>query len=200
MKSLVGTLYRSRPPKVRRLDQITGIVIHRILVSVTDDGAQTGYADTPEGLTKFFTDPYPGAGFQAATCPYHFLVYPRRSTGDPATPTYQTLGLTEVGAHVKGANTPNIGIACVGDYRTPNPDMPVDPYRTVDGVVRQLVWLCSQLFAFLERRQVHLNVEAIVGHRDLTGKDCPGKVLYDRLPYLRERVAATLADEQRFVI
>jgi N-acetylmuramoyl-L-alanine amidase len=88
------------------------------------------------------------------------------------------------GRHVVGAqtlhhNSHTLGIENEGDYTT----APV-PARLWSALVQTCVFLCAayELNPYL----------AIVGHRDFNHTDCPGDVLYARLPVLRRAVAARL--------
>lgn len=84
-----------------------------------------------------------------------------------------------MGAHVKGENDHTIGIENEGRYTKKTP-----PDELLDSLVTTMAWLCDgyDLDPF----------EAIVGHRDYNSTECPGQVLYDMLPELRERVAAAM--------
>ena len=84
-----------------------------------------------------------------------------------------------LGAQTAGHNDHTIGIENEGLYV----DQDTTP-MLFDALVQTCAWLCSvyQLDPF----------EAIVGHRDYVSTQCPGDVLYARLPELRSRVAAVL--------
>lgn len=89
------------------------------------------------------------------------------------------------GRHVVGAqtlrhNTHTLGIESEGDYTTA-----CVPVRLWSALVQT----CSYLCATYGLDPYH----AIVGHRDFNHTDCPGDVLYARLPALRRAVAARLA-------
>jgi len=89
------------------------------------------------------------------------------------------------GRHVVGAqtlrhNTHTLGIENEGDYTTA---------RIPARLWSALVQTCSLLCAAYGLDPHH----AIVGHRDFNHTDCPGDVLYARLPALRRAVAARLA-------
>lgn len=88
------------------------------------------------------------------------------------------------GRHVVGAqtlhhNSHTLGIENEGTYmRTP---VPAPLWSSLVGVC---AWLCSVY---------DLNpYRAIVGHRDYNSTDCPGDVLYARLPELRRQTAHVL--------
>ncbi|GLZ08992.1 hypothetical protein Acsp03_64580 [Actinomadura sp. NBRC 104412] len=84
-----------------------------------------------------------------------------------------------VGAQAKGHNEHTIGIENEGDYSRSRV-----PGRLWSSLVDTCAWLCDEyrLDPF----------HAIVGHRDLVTTDCPGDVLYGRLPELRAQVAEAL--------
>lgn len=82
------------------------------------------------------------------------------------------------GANVGGRNSEVIGIENEGDYRT------VDvPQALWDSLVALVAWIAGQYGTAPENIQ---------GHRDFNSTECPGDVLYGRLPELRQAVAATL--------
>jgi Negative regulator of beta-lactamase expression len=85
-----------------------------------------------------------------------------------------------VGAHTGGHNSHTIGIENEGLYTD------VDTTTMLfDALVQTCAWLCTAYG--LDPYQ------AIVGHRDYNATQCPGDVLYARLPELRDRVAQSLA-------
>ncbi|WP_235018209.1 peptidoglycan recognition protein family protein [Thermomonospora echinospora] len=84
-----------------------------------------------------------------------------------------------VGAQTLGYNDSTIGIENEGNYS--NAPVPVQLWASL---VDTCVWLC---YAYdLDPFQ------AIVGHRDFGSTECPGDVLYQRLPELRWVVARRL--------
>jgi hypothetical protein len=89
-------------------------------------------------------------------------------------------GKHAVGAQARYHNDHTLGIENEGDYRK----APV-PGKLWSALVETCAWLCA------EYRLDPLR--SIVGHRDLVNTDCPGDVLYARLPELREEVAQSLA-------
>lgn len=96
----------------------------------------------------------------------------------------QTLRAVRAGRHVVGAqvlhhNEHTIGIENEGSYG--GKDVPA---RLWASLVEVCVWLCTQY-------ELDPNA-AIVGHRDYNSTDCPGDVLYARLPELRRLVASRL--------
>ena len=96
-----------------------------------------------------------------------------------------SLAAIRAGRHVVGAqalnhNSHTIGIENEGTY-----SKATVPGRLWSSLVVTCAWLCTQYRLDPFR--------AIVGHRDLVTTDCPGDVLYGRLPELRGAVAEHLA-------
>jgi hypothetical protein len=88
-------------------------------------------------------------------------------------------GRHAVGAQTLHHNSHTLGIENEGDYmRTPV------PAPLWSSLVSVCAWLCGRY---------GLNpYAAIVGHRDFNATDCPGDVLYARLPELRRAAARVL--------
>ena len=85
--------------------------------------------------------------------------------------------------HVQGANVGNHNSECLG---IENEGM----YSTVD--VPQALWdSLVNLVAYIAQ-QYGISPEFIKGHRDFNSTECPGQVLYDRLPELRTAVGRVL--------
>lgn len=82
------------------------------------------------------------------------------------------------GANVGGRNSEVIGIENEGLYV----DVDVPP-ALWDALVAMVAWMAGQYGR---------PVENIMGHRDFNSTQCPGDVLYGRLPELREAVAGVL--------
>lgn len=101
----------------------------------------------------------------------------------------QSLPAILAGRHVVGAqtlhhNTHTIGIENEGSYMRVGP-----PVRLWSSLVRTCWCLCAVY---------GLNpYTAILGHRDYNETDCPGDVLYARLPALRRAVATRLVQTRR---
>lgn len=83
-----------------------------------------------------------------------------------------------MGAHVGNHNSETIGIENEGLY------------STVD-VTPELWNSLVQLVAYMAQ-QYGISPDMIRGHRDFNATECPGTVLYGRLPELREAVGAVL--------
>ncbi len=88
-------------------------------------------------------------------------------------------GRLAVGAQTRDQNDHTIGIENEGTYMA----APVAPLLWTS-----LVQVCGWLCAVYELDPYR----AIVGHRDYVATDCPGDVLYGRLPELRRAVAGQL--------
>jgi hypothetical protein len=87
------------------------------------------------------------------------------------------------GAHAPGQNDKAIGIDNEGSYFDAEP-----PQRLWDSLVGFCAYIC---------RQYGIAATEIYGHRDFADTDCPGEVLYDRLPRLRGEVQAVLDGDRR---
>ncbi|MGI8333346.1 peptidoglycan recognition protein family protein [Actinomadura scrupuli] len=92
-----------------------------------------------------------------------------------------------MGAQTHSHNHHTLGIENEGNYmKSPVPERLWDALRDV------CVWLC---------RIYDLDpYKAIVGHRDFNRTECPGDVLYGRLPELRRGVAARLSGHDPSVL
>jgi hypothetical protein len=88
-----------------------------------------------------------------------------------------------MGAQTQSHNDHTLGIENEGNYmKSPVPD------RLWTSLTDVCVWLC---------RTYGLDpYKAIVGHRDFNSTDCPGDVLYARLPELRRLVAGRLTGQE----
>ena len=82
------------------------------------------------------------------------------------------------GAHCEGFNDVSVGIENEGTYMTATP-----PSVQYNALVGMCAWLCQQY---------RIPATEIYGHRDFLSTDCPGDVLYGKLPQLRKDVAARL--------
>lgn len=74
---------------------------------------------------------------------------------------YEGRGMTAVGAHASGFNTPSIGVACLGDYQTGQP-------------TKETLAALDNLTAYLKGQ----TVTTVEGHRDVNATACPGDKLY----------------------
>jgi hypothetical protein len=89
-------------------------------------------------------------------------------------------GGTEIvrAAHCPGQNDIAIGIENEGNYMTVEP-----PAKLYSSLVTLCAYVCHQY---------GISPNDIQGHRDYIATDCPGDVLYKKLPQLRKDVAAKL--------
>lgn len=98
-----------------------------------------------------------------------------------------------LGAHTMGFNTDSMGVAVIGSYSSTSP-----PAAVVDAVARLTAWKLGLFGAdprgkttltsgggnlYAKGRGVRLNV--ISGHRDGFATECPGRLLYGKLPTTR---------------
>lgn len=83
-----------------------------------------------------------------------------------------------VGAHTAGQNETSLGIENEGTYTSVAP---------TSALYDRLVSLCAFMC-----QQYAISSSAIYGHRDFNATQCPGDVLYAKLPQLRSDVAARL--------
>jgi hypothetical protein len=88
-------------------------------------------------------------------------------------------GKNVLGAQTASHNSHTLGIENEGTYTSATPPAPL-----WEALVATLAWLCD-----VYGLDPHA---AIVGHRDYNSTQCPGDVLYARLPELRNDVAASL--------
>ncbi|NBE50662.1 peptidoglycan recognition protein family protein [Streptomyces boluensis] len=102
------------------------------------------------------------------------------------------------GAHTKGFNVDTIGIAALGTF---GPGTKVPPALEA-GIAKVAAWklrrgadprgtvrLVSTSDASTYRKGETARLHVISGHRDSYQTNCPGKVLYGRLPAIRNAVA-----------
>ena len=82
------------------------------------------------------------------------------------------------GAHCEGFNDVSVGIENEGNYMGVSP-----PSGQYTALVSLCAWLCQQY---------GIPATELYGHRDFLATDCPGDVLYAKLPQLRRDVAARL--------
>lgn len=84
-----------------------------------------------------------------------------------------------IGAHVLGHNTGNLGVSFMGNHHPPVSDEPSGAaLEAFTAVGRRLV------------SDYRIPAERIAAHRDLGSSDCPGDILYAKLPELRDRLTA----------
>ncbi|GGT59844.1 hypothetical protein GCM10010271_73870 [Streptomyces kurssanovii] len=184
--------WRADEGMVRERATYTGAVS---AVFLHHTGHLNGYdcADAPRMLREMQRDHVESDGWDDIG--YNFVVdrcgtiYEGRAGG---------VGRPVQGAHTKGFNDDSIGIAALGTF---GPGTTVPPALEA-GIVKVAAWkLRSGADPRGTVRLVSTNDEStyekgevarlhvISGHRDAFRTDCPGDVLYERLPVIREAVA-----------
>jgi hypothetical protein len=119
-----------------------------------------------------------------------------RSYGPGETPTGEdTEGRGVVGAHVRSFNPGSVGVALLGEFS--GGAQPTG--AAVDSLVGLLAWKAdrhgidphgSDVYTRSDGSQVAF--PNLAGHRDIGQTACPGDRLYERLPEVRDRVAAAM--------
>ena len=142
----------------RRREDIVGVVLHRIEVSQEDPT----YADTPEGIMRFFLEHPTGVAATGGQMPYPLLIAAEGTVT-------QCVPLDRVTPHARSYNPSHLGLALVGDFRR-------DPPAAAQ--YEALVQVCAWLLSALDCAST-----ALVGHDGLAGgaedaqKVCPGPYL-----------------------
>jgi SpoIID/LytB domain protein len=95
--------------------------------------------------------------------------------------------LPVIGAHTGGYNLNSFGISLIGNY-----DLAAPSAATMDRVARIIAWKFDANYRSPLKTVVLAGktLNAISGHRDTKQTACPGKYVYSRLPWLRQRVWA----------
>jgi hypothetical protein len=102
-----------------------------------------------------------------------------------------TSGRGVIGAHAEGANTGSVGVALLGTFSTESPTN-----AAVNGLQSVLAWKADRADIdpagssdYTKADGTLLaNLPNISGHRDTKSTDCPGDVLWNRLPRIRSTV------------
>lgn len=102
---------------------------------------------------------------------YHYLI-------DAAGRLFEGRPESVLGAHVRGHNAGNIGVAFLGTHHAPK-NHPV-PKAQLDAFVDLLVYLS---------RRYAMKPESLLGHRDYSDTDCPGDLAAPWLKEARRRLA-----------
>ncbi|MBT2368830.1 peptidoglycan recognition protein [Streptomyces sp. ISL-10] len=184
--------WRANEGMVRERATYTGAVS---AVFVHHTGHLNGYdcADVPRMLRAMQEDHIESEGWDDIG--YNFVVdrcgtiYEGRAGGT---------GRPVLGAHTKGFNADSIGIAALGTF---GPGTTVPP-ALESGIVKVAAWklrveadphgtvrLISTNDESKYKKGEAAELHVISGHRDSFRTDCPGEVLYERLPAIREAVA-----------
>jgi len=101
---------------------------------------------------------------------YHFLISPQ---GD----IFEGRPINVVGAHVLNWNTANVGVSIMGNYHPPVNQIPTK--ETLNSFVEMGKYLKSTY---------NISVSSFYAHRDIGSTDCPGDILYARVPELRDLI------------
>ncbi|MBI4803521.1 MAG: N-acetylmuramoyl-L-alanine amidase [Elusimicrobia bacterium] len=101
---------------------------------------------------------------------YHFLI-------DPQGNILEGRPMHAVGAHVLNRNTGNIGISFMGNYHPPASDEP--DQKALDSFTRVGSYI---------KDNYSITVSSFYAHREIGATDCPGDLLYARLPALKEMI------------
>jgi hypothetical protein len=95
-----------------------------------------------------------------------------------------------VGAHTAGYNSNAFGVSALGTYTSMHPELAL-----LNAYERLFAWKFSlhgvdptAAVAYPDQK----TLPAISGHRDGGSTECPGQLLYDALPTIRARTAATM--------
>ncbi len=119
-----------------------------------------------------------------------------RSYGPGEMPTGEdTENRGVIGAHARGYNIGSVGVAVLGDFSSEA--QPTG--AAVDALVRLLAWKADRhginphgADPFTTSDGSQATFPNLAGHRDVGQTACPGGRLYDRLPEIRDRVAAAM--------
>lgn len=170
-----GARAPARLPEVRRR-RPNLIVVHHTAGSNAEDYSAEHAIDLARGIQRHHMDTQ---GWSDTG--QHFTVSRGGHTleGRTGTLTRAREGTSFViGSHAYGANGESLGIENEGTYD--DVEMPAAQWT---ALVSLTAWLCARH---------RIDVEGIVGHRDVTSTGCPGEWLYGQLPQLRTEVQAVL--------
>lgn len=109
---------------------------------------------------------------------YHFII-------DGEGRVYQGRPIDAQGAHVLSNNAGNVGISLMGSYHAPYWHQ-ITPAQ-LESIKRLGLWL---------RDRFGVSPDTYRGHRDYKGTTCPGDVVYQHLPGIREALSAAPAPIQ----
>ena len=104
---------------------------------------------------------------------YHFLISPQ---GD----IFEGRPVNVVGAHVKNMNTGNVGISIMGNYHPPVSQVPTE------ATVHSFIELGKYL-----KTEYDISISSFYAHRDIGQTDCPGDVLYAKMPEFKALIFQT---------
>ncbi len=98
---------------------------------------------------------------------------------------YGGVGYAVVGAHTLGYNEVSFAMSAIGNF-----DIAKPPPAVVAAYARLFAWKLSIYNIRANNPKVAVNgryLQAINGHRDVGQTACPGRYLYARIPYIRNR-------------
>ncbi|MBP7796573.1 MAG: N-acetylmuramoyl-L-alanine amidase [Elusimicrobiales bacterium] len=101
---------------------------------------------------------------------YHFLI-------DPQGDIFEGRPVLVVGAHVANKNTNNVGISIMGNYHPPVNN------QLTDIEINSIITLVKYI-----KDRYSIVKENFYAHRDLAATDCPGDIIYSKIPYLKEKI------------
>lgn len=99
---------------------------------------------------------------------YHFLI-------DPLGNIFEARPFFAVGAHVANKNTDNIGISVMGNYHPP-----VNNFLTTE-TIKSIITLTKYI-----KDKYFIPKNEFYAHRDLSATDCPGDIIYQKIPEIKE--------------
>ncbi|MQA08115.1 MAG: N-acetylmuramoyl-L-alanine amidase [Pseudonocardiaceae bacterium] len=181
--SIIGTAdWGAREPSgaIEVLDQPpVAVTVHHTAGTNSDDTSQEHAIQVAKDIQNLHMDGngWTDSGQQFTNSRGGFVLEGRHGSVDSL-----NAGNTHVvGAHVGGHNSELVGIENEGTYT----DVDV-PQALWDSLVELVSHMCSQF---------GIPASEIFGHRDYNSTECPGEVLYGRLPELREAVGARLGQQ-----
>ena len=126
--------------------------------------------ESPLAIDEFERRNFIGGPY--AMIPYERLIYPNRIVaGRP---------LDDESGATFGENADSVALCCVGNYELNEPS---------DTLIKTLI---------IALVNIHLLIPSIIdthGHCDVDATACPGKFLYDRIPYIKSEVYRRLYTE-----
>lgn len=173
---------------------VNHMVVHHTADANSLSGSQQSWADRVRAIWSFhtYTRGWGDIGYNFLIDP-NGVIYEGRAGGDDAVSFHDT------------ANYGSMGVVIIGTYANVEP-----PTRAVDQLVELLAWKAGQkridplgrsfyygcsISKYCNPFNAGAVVENIAGHRQVTPghTSCPGDRLIERLPEVRQRVAARLA-------
>lgn len=145
----------------------------RVTLHHTDGRYTASLAESLEE-TRFIQD-FHQSGRKWSDIAYHFVV-------DPLGNIIEARPLETLGAHTLNNNEGNVGIVLLGTYHPPKNQQPTPAQLASLGVLGR----------FLVKR-FGLEGSSLKGHRDYKQTDCPGDLVYPKLPELRRAFEALKA-------